>query len=718
MKAYEKLNFFVALRPFLFCMCVLFGLNACSDEHANFHSGVSDKSPLGTTPSTVVLYASPIGTGSACSQSAPCSLSSAQQAVREQRASNVTGVQVQLADGTYRLSSTWVFGATDSGTPGNPVVWTAAPAAHPIISGATQVRGWSQVGKSSVWSATVPANSNTRQLYVNGTAAPVAQQTPAQLGFKGGWRGSSTGYDISGDSAAMAWFAHLTATQVANVEFDYPAATGPWNESRRRVASYSAGKLKMVQPCWNNLTNLAPFSQASGVYSSMNTSTMPALIGNALALIQPGQWFLDAAANTLYYQPVAGQQMAALDVELPVLERLLEGAGSLANPLHDLTFSGLQFSYATWNDPSNNVGFVDLQSNLRMTLANNQGWCTFSTPPGSCPFGSLTQPLANVSFSASNNITLRGNTFTHLGGAGLAFMYGSSNNLIDRNTFSGIASTAIWLGCTYDPTPTNAADAAGIKQNCSPHPSLVASDVIGTNEIMTGNTVSNNVIHNIGTDYSSACGITLLFSQGTTITHNEIYDVPYSAITAGIIQGHVDDSSHPENATNINADNTISNNLLHDFMQVRGDGGAIYIEGHQAQYYYEANGVTIDPVATLAHGMQVTGNVAYDGKNTNFTLYDDAGAEWINWQGNAAYNNHVQNADQGGCNPTGHIWVTGNYTSSSLGVYACETPPVDVHASSNVTISNSPQPGDIPASILQNAGPTSWRGPDISTLRP
>ena len=43
--------------------------------------------------------------------------------------------------------------------------------------------------------------------------------------------------------------------------------------------------------------------------------------------------------------------MTSLDVELPHLESLLQGAGTLATPLHDVTFCGLQFSYATWNAP-------------------------------------------------------------------------------------------------------------------------------------------------------------------------------------------------------------------------------------------------------------------------------------------------------------------------------------------------------------------------------
>lgn len=625
-------------------------------------SSASPQPVLGASPNPIAptantLYASPSGSGSACTQGEPCNLTAAQSAVRSALAAGKTDMHVQLADGIYRLGSTWSFSAADSGSRGHPVVWAAASGAHPVISGATQISNWTQSGAGGIWTSPLPAGSNSRQLYINGAEAPVAQQTPDQLGFAGGWTGSASGYNIAKDTAAMTWFSKLSAAQVANVEFVYTQGNGNWTESRCRVVRYSSGAITMAQPCWTNVTQRAAFSNPSGGLPSMSTSTMPSSIQNALALIQPGQWFLDPAGSTLYYQPIPGQAATALDVELPQLETLLQGAGSLAQPLHDVTFSGLQFSYATWNAPSAAAGFADVQSNLRMTTATgNQGMCLFSSPAGSCPWGALSQPLANVSFSASNNITIERNRFTALGGAGLAFMYGSSGNLVENNEFATIASAAILMGCTSDPTPTdgNAATAAAIRQNCNPDPALVKNDVIGANEIMMNNTIKGNLIHNIGTDYPSASAISLLFGQRILVTHNEIHDVPYTAITAGVIQGHVDNAAHPSQSTNINDSNTISNNLLHDYMAGLTDGGAVYVEGHQAQYQYMIGGTTIDPVATLAHGIQVTGNVSYNSNNVMRTYYDDAGSEWINWVDNVSFDSiGPYGAVQGGCEPTG-----------------------------------------------------------------
>ncbi|WP_157874588.1 hypothetical protein [Streptomyces sp. AcH 505] len=672
--------------------------------------------------SVASVYAAPDGTGTRCSSGAPCSITTAQQTARHARAGRTDTVQVILGGGTYQLAAPLEFDAADSGSPGHPVVWTAARGAHPILSGATRVRNWTTSSPSGVWSASVPAASASRQLYVDGAEVPVSQATPAQLHFAGGWKGSTTGYDLKGDPAGLAFFTAMTPAQLRQVEFDYPGGNGQWTDSKCRVQSLSGTSLTLNEPCWKNVTGRAEYSQASGTLPAMSPSQMPTSIQNARSLLHPGQWFLDQSGHTLYLAPLNAAKPDSLDVELPHLETLVQGTGSLARPVHDLTFTGLTFSYATWNAPSEPAGFADVQSNLHMTGANNQGMCSFSNPAGSCPWGLLTEPHANVSFTAANHITLTGNRFAELGGAGLRIAYGSSHNLVQGNEFTDIASTSILLGCTADPTPVNPDPAhfpdyltknpdtpKTIKDNCTPDPSAVAGDAIGTNEIATGNTISDNVIHHIGTDYPSASGITLLYTRHTLVTQNELYDLPYTGITAGVIQGHVDSADHPSNTLNINADNTISDNLIHDYLKVLGDGGGVYMEGHQGAYHYKADGKTIDFDATMAHGLQVIGNVTYNQGPGFASFYDDAGSEWIHYVGNVQFHNNGANA-QGGCAATGHFLVEGNYFSAPAGQYICAD-AVDSHVGSNTTIPNSPGPNDIQLTALRNAGAdTSGRG--------
>src|SRR6185437_768823 len=127
---------------------------------------------------TTTLYAAPSGTGSSCSATQPCSLPAAQTAVRSLVGGMSDDIVVQLADGVYRLSAPMRLTAADSGTNGHSVIWQAAPSAHPTISGARQVTGWSlaNAGKN-IWQANVGTGVDTRQLYVAGAPATRACTT-------------------------------------------------------------------------------------------------------------------------------------------------------------------------------------------------------------------------------------------------------------------------------------------------------------------------------------------------------------------------------------------------------------------------------------------------------------------------------------------------------------------------------------------------------------
>ena len=67
---------------------------------------------------TTTLYASPSGTGTTCSASAPCGLAAAQAEVRSLTGAMSGDIVVELADGIYRLAQPLRFTAADSGANG------------------------------------------------------------------------------------------------------------------------------------------------------------------------------------------------------------------------------------------------------------------------------------------------------------------------------------------------------------------------------------------------------------------------------------------------------------------------------------------------------------------------------------------------------------------------------------------------------------------------
>ena len=122
---------------------------------------VASASPALAAATTV--YASPSGTGTSCSSAQPCSLAGAQAAVRSLNDAMSDDIVVQLADGTYRLSTPFRLTAEDSGTNGHRVVWQAAPSAHPAISGARAITGWTLADAGrNIWRADAGTGNDTR----------------------------------------------------------------------------------------------------------------------------------------------------------------------------------------------------------------------------------------------------------------------------------------------------------------------------------------------------------------------------------------------------------------------------------------------------------------------------------------------------------------------------------------------------------------------------
>lgn len=609
----------------------------------------------------VSLYAAPAGTGSDCTISQPCQLTTAQTMVRSMTAGMTSDITVYLQGGTYQLARPLTFTSADSGQNGHRVSYAAEPGQTPVLSGGQPVTGWTLSDASkNIWSAPVPPGTQTRQLYADGVRVPRASgPSPVSL------TQTSTGFTASAPTLA-GW------RNPDNIEFVFTGGNGSWTEPRCDVASISGTTITMRQPCWSNLhlpsSPTAPDGDnPSGGFPGLSSTATPSYIENAYELLTPGHWYLDEPHSTIYYIPTAGQSVPQLNFVIPVLQSLVQGLGTLDAPVHDMTFSGLTFQDATWLQPSRNDGFAEMQANMTLTgtgAATSQGLCGYISPPGSCPFAAWTKPPAAVDFSTAHNVTFSGDTYTQLGAAGLDLQDGSQNNLVQGNTFTDISGNGIELGNTTDPQPPGG----------------------DSREINSGNTIADNYIHNIGAEYHGAVGIWVGYAQHTQIVHNQLDDLPYSGISFGWGGWHTN-SQTPDANPNINGDNLIADNLIFHHMQYLRDGGAVYTNGSQG--------------ASFADGLTISGNVAYN-DNTDNEYYTDEGSRYVTIDGNVAY----QDAGNfnGGCSTTGHISVTGNYYATALNGFGCSPPAVDIESSGNTRIATRPGPGDVPSQILSTAG--------------
>jgi chitodextrinase len=587
----------------------------------------------GTKP--ISVYVAPTGSGvQNGTQKHPYrSLTAARDAVRKISGKAKSDINVVLADGTYTVDSTFTLTSQDSGQNGHTVTYEAAPGAHPVLSGGQSVTGWTLSDASRGIYKTNIGNLDTRQLYVNGEL-----ETRARSGnYPAGFSKTATGYTITDTSLAA-------YKNQKNIEV---VSRWGWMLDRCPVDSIVGNTMTIQQPCWNN-ANLHAGQEIQN----------PIWIENAYELLDtPGEWYLDQSTGDLYYMPKAGQNLATATVTVPKVQDLVDLNGTIDNPVSNVSFQGITFSYSTWLAPSSSDGMIEGQAGFRM-VGNNPTFdstrLNWQKTPGA----------VNVTYG--HNVSFSGNRFTNIGAVGLNLNTGSQGTNIVGNVFTGIAATGIQIGGT---------------DVIDHHPTDLRS--------VTKNTlVSNNVVTNVADIYTGSVGILATYTDHTTIEHNKVYNLPYSGISVGWGWGLTDqggDTNYPDNSgvpvytTPTPSTNTVViDNVISDIMKLQADGGAIYTLSASPNSVISGNLITNIP--TPAYG----------------AIYQDEGSRYWHVTQNAFCNisyqwllmNHGMNnvADS-------------NYTTNPN--YSTQANSTNDTVANNTTVASCDQ---LPASIVKNAG--------------
>ena len=293
-------------------------------------------------------------------------------------------------------------------------------------------------------------------------------------------------------------------------------------------------------------------------------------------MTKPGQWYLDQSAHRMYYVPLPGQDMAHATVVAPQLQTLVSGAGTATAPIHDITFRGITFSYATWLEPSSTNGYSSFQAGTYLTgtgAYRNQGAC--DSPQASCPYAAYDQIPGNVTFTHDQRITFSSNTFAHLGAAGLALGDASQDGVVAGNLFTDTSGGGLTIG--------------GVDMPQASGPDLTS-----------GNQVHDNYFHAVAAEYQDCAAIFVGYAQYTTIEHNQIDDVPYSGISIGW-GGWLERFPYLGPLSNYSRGNVIAQNLIFNHMQVLVDGGGIYSNGIEGTSMADAELITGNVVLNQKH---------------------------------------------------------------------------------------------------------------------
>lgn len=602
-------------------------------------------------------------------------LEHARDVVRGKLKNQHSEITVNLLGGTYRLNKTLALSNADSGRNGHTVTYRAAPKVSPVVSGALQVKNWQLFnGAQNIYRAKVPVDTQSRQLYVNGRRALRARSATYPTGFVR----TTDGYSMP-DASMSSW----------GNQTDIEAVTlSQWKMMRCPIQSIQGQQMTMQQPCWTNV-NVFPY-----LWSFQTIVRFE----NALELLDsPGEWYLDKTQGWLYYMPRVGETLTNADVELPVVERLIDGNGTVKKPISHIDFEGISFEYGTWLDPSGPNGYAADQSGFHLTGPGHQ-------PNLIGHDQNTTRTPGNVRFKFAHNIRFVGNDFLHLGGVGIDFDTGSQHNQVIGNRFQDISSAGVQLG------------GVAIVDH---HPSVPAQKT-------RDNQISNNLVARVGLEYQDAAGIYLGFTTRTLVSHNDINNVPWSGIAVGWGWGLLDPGGYlglpgavqgewgNYTTPTASSGNRLLNNRIKHFLGVLWDGGAIYTQGQQG--------------ATAADGEVIAGNVVSSKRRLagGNSFYTDGGSRYVTLENNVAYSNKpgitdfgpcdlsdsllfcfVQipyGTDRGGCRPYGDLTYTNNYwqfPKPFFEVCPYEGHPVNVVDNNNTVITGK---SAISHSVLAAAG--------------
>ena len=477
----------------------------------------------------------------------------ARDLVRSMTASMTADINVYLRAGTYPQASTLSFTNADSGKNGFYVKYQAYQNEQPIITGGQPITGWTQPDTSKNVYTASGITTPFRQLYVNGVKA-IRARSP-NLGSNGAFNFNRlTAADNTAQTIQVAASEVGTWNNLTKVEMHI--MTG-WADSNVRLASVSTSgstaTLKVQSP-ESTMLFARPYPHLGGQFGGFTKHCY--YFENALEFLdQPGEWYLDETKNTLYYMPRTGEDMSKATVVAPMLETVVAVTGtSTTNQAGYLWFQGITFAHSTYLRPSQ-MGFLDAQAGQYNITATSDNKQTVGRPP------------AGVSVTNANHIHFERNIFTQMGATGLDFVSGTHDDMVIGNVVTDIAGNGISVGkfvasdTTEFHTPYNPSDTA---------------------EICTNETIKDNYVHHVTTEFQGAVAIAGGYPRQIDIEHNE---VGYTAYT-GISVGYGWTAS-----VNAMSNNKINNNNIHHVCQILADGGGIYTLSNQGpasqmQYNY------------------------------------------------------------------------------------------------------------------------------------
>ncbi len=465
------------------------------------------------------IYVSPAGNDDApgVKESPLATIARARDVVREQRKTGplTEPVTISLAAGRYELTEPLTLTARDSGTPDCPVTYRGAEGEKVVISGGRRITGW-QKGHDNIWTVNLPkvkqGENYFRQLFVDGRRATRAR-TPDRSNKNYAW--GVLDHKLGG---GLDW-------QYIDVE---PDKVRQWNNLSdveivvfKNWASFHK-RIYKVEPQKGRIWPAPPHVGYSGGNRPRRGTYF--FLENALEFLdQPGEWYLDRRKGLLYYKPLPGQDMNAVEVIAPSIPHILKLQGSETKPVQYVKFENISFMHNSY---------------LLAAQGHHGRQACFRY--GGDPWNGLP---ATVQWEYAENCTVSGCEIAHCGGNGIELRAACRNNIIQGNAVYDVAGNGVGVGYRTE-----------------------------EKTVPTTNRIANNHIRDCGAVFLGACGVWSGLARETVIEHNLIEDLPYSAISIGWVWN---------DAPSVVRDNLAAWNKIQNVLCEVSDGGGIYTLGYQ-----------------------------------------------------------------------------------------------------------------------------------------